>query len=470
MKSGSEKVQLKDTNQRMMTAVLSLPLWMINYLLTLFLYRIYGISGYPPAAFFLLVPVVIWGLNLLSFRYRLYKKSRFPKRIWNIFFLMSHVVNGAIAFHFIDHRINGFICFLLIVQAFIILNTSVGFLATVSTVIIALSLGPGIHYFYQGRLAFDDIFFMVAAFISALFVGFINQCTLKLLKQLNASYAQSEAAQNRIREKNRQLINLSSKLAKYLSPQVYESIFKGQKAVRMESDRKIMSVFFSDIKNFTELTDRTDAEMLSVLLNNYFDEMTAIALRYRGTIDKFIGDAMMVFFGDPETQGVKADALSCVLMAIEMKQHMVHLREKWNNRGICIPLKIRMGINTGFCTVGNFGSEDRLDYTVIGGNVNIAKRLESHAEPDQILISRETYALVRGNVACNNRKSIHVRGIAYPIDAYEVIDRRENLKEEKSSIYEKGPGYTIALDRDKIKGFERKSIIHKLRQAIEVIK
>ena len=111
---------------------------------------------------------------------------------------------------------------------------------------------------------------------------------------------------------------LASKLSKYLSPQVYESIFSGKKNAIIEASRKKLTVFFSDIKGFTEITDRLEPEVLSSLLNNYLNEMSKIALKYGGTIDKFVGDAILIFFGDPETKGEKEDALACVSMAIEM--------------------------------------------------------------------------------------------------------------------------------------------------------
>ena len=181
---------------------------------------------------------------------------------------------------------------------------------------------------------------------------------------------------------------LASQLSKYLSPQVYQSIFSGKKNVKIEAYRKKLTVFFSDIKGFTEITDRLEPEVLSFLLNSYLNEMSKIALKYGGTIDKFVGDAILIFFGDPETRGEKEDAKACVLMAIEMRERMKKLHNIWEDQGIFNPLEIRIGINTGFCNVGNFGSEDRLDYTIIGGEVNLASRLESSAETGQILISQ----------------------------------------------------------------------------------
>jgi hypothetical protein len=106
-------------------------------------------------------------------------------------------------------------------------------------------------------------------------------------------------------------------------------------------------------------------------------KMSEIALFYGATIDKYVGDAIVIFFGDPETRGVKEDALACVEMAIAMRKRMRELQSVWAASGIEKPLQCRIGINTGYCTVGNFGSEDRMEYTIVGGGVNLASRLST---------------------------------------------------------------------------------------------
>src|SRR6202008_3444491 len=133
-------------------------------------------------------------------------------------------------------------------------------------------------------------------------------------------------------------------------------------------------------------------------LNHYLTEMSQIALSYGATIDKYVGDAIVIFFGDPETRGVNEDALACVEMAIAMRKRMLKLKDVWRASGTEKPLQCRIGINTGYCTVGNFGSEDRMEYTIIGGGVNLASRLEAAATPGGILISYETYSRVRPRV------------------------------------------------------------------------
>jgi len=224
-------------------------------------------------------------------------------------------------------------------------------------------------------------------------------------------------------------------LSKYLSPQIYKFIFSGERKVKVETHRKNLTVFFSDIQGFTQLTDTIEPEALSTLLNEYFNEMSEIAIRFGGTVDKFMGDAIMIFYGDPESKGNKQDALDCILMSLEMRNRMKRLQEKWQSEGIYEPLKIRIGINSGYCTVGNFGSEDRLDYTIIGGTVNLASRLESAAEPDEIMISHQTYVLVKDIVYCEKRDKINVKGIAYPIQTYRVVDVHDKIKEQHFKLH-----------------------------------
>ena len=131
--------------------------------------------------------------------------------------------------------------------------------------------------------------------------------------------------------------------------------------------------------------------------------MSDIAMEHGATIDKFIGDAMLMFFGDPETKGVEEDAKACVRMAMAMQRRMAGLEEEWKAQGYEKPFKMRVGINTGYCNVGNFGSANRMDYTIIGGEVNLAARLEAQADTSGILMSYETYALVKDIVQADTR-------------------------------------------------------------------
>lgn len=268
-------------------------------------------------------------------------------------------------------------------------------------------------------------------------------------------------------QKSTALEALSNKLAKYLSPQIYDSIFTGRQDVKITSQRKKLTVFFSDIAGFTETADKMESEDLTHLLNHYLTEMSQIALAHGATIDKYVGDAIVIFFGDPETHGVKQDALACVKMAIAMRERMRELAEVWRASGIEHPLRCRMGINTGYCTVGNFGSEDRMDYTIIGGAVNLASRLESAAPPGEILVSYETYAHVQDQIHCTERTSITVKGIAYSVAIYQVVDFYRELSEESSLVHEDLSRLKIDLDLQTMSDVERRRAATALRHALD---
>ena len=251
---------------------------------------------------------------------------------------------------------------------------------------------------------------------------------------LNAMAEKQRLAAEELAKKNRELEVLSNKLSKYLSPQVYNSIFTGEQEVGLASQRKKLTVFFSDIADFTETTEKMESEDLTALLNQFLTEMSKVALAHGATIDKYDGDRIMVFFGDPGTRGLKEDALVCVKMALAMQKRMRELGEIWLSMGIEAPLRCRMGIHTGYCTVGNFGSEDRMDYTIVGSTVNLASRLEHEAPVGGILISYETYAQVKDEIRCEPRGRVRVKGLAYPIAVHEAMGLLENAESRSQPL------------------------------------
>jgi adenylate cyclase len=228
-----------------------------------------------------------------------------------------------------------------------------------------------------------------------------------------------------VEQRGKAFEELSIKLSKYLPPQIHKALFSGQHDAKVATQRKKLTVFFSDIKEFTTSAESLQPEALTEYLNEYFSEMTKLALEYGATIDKYIGDAMMLFFGDPESKGVAEDAVACVEMAVKMQSRMRVLGEQWKKRGFETPFVIRIGINTGYCNVGNFGSEERLSYTIIGGEVNIAQRLESNAEPGGILMSYETYAHVKHLYQAEEKPSMHLKGISREIKTFALRERIE---------------------------------------------
>lgn len=280
--------------------------------------------------------------------------------------------------------------------------------------------------------------------------------------QLEEKVAERTAA---LAQKSTALEAVANQLSKYLSPQLYRSIFDQRREVRLASERKRLTVFFSDLVGFTDLADRLESEDLTQLLNRYLTEMAGIALAHGATIDKFVGDGIVAFFGDPETRGVEADATACVRMAIAMRERLAQLRGVWAAEGISKPLQVRIGIHTGYCTVGNFGSETRMDYTIIGGTVNLASRLEGAAEPDRILISYETYAQVRGEIDCVERGALQARGIAHPVRVFDVIGLRGATHDATGALSERTPHLELSLDPARMSHEERRLALETLRRA-----
>jgi class 3 adenylate cyclase len=223
-----------------------------------------------------------------------------------------------------------------------------------------------------------------------------------------------------VAERTSELQNVANRLAKYLSPQIYNSIFSAKGEATGSHARKNLTIFFSDIAGFTDISDGMEPERLSFFINTYLSEMSKIAIEHGGTIDKFIGDAILVFFGDPETEGDRNDALRCARMALRMRDRVQELDRTWQEHGISKTLRTRMGITTGYCTVGNFGSEHRIEYTVLGGTVNLAARLETTAEPGTILIADSTWLLIKDMVDATPMGEITPKGFARPVGCYRL--------------------------------------------------
>jgi adenylate cyclase len=211
---------------------------------------------------------------------------------------------------------------------------------------------------------------------------------------------------------------LRSKFEQYFPPTIVKQMVENPDALMTNPTKKEITIMFSDIKSFTTYSSTMTPEEISTTLNEYFEAMTDIVFKYGGTVDKFIGDGLMVFYGAPEPQ---ADhALRCVKAAMEMQLKCRELKAKWEPAGR-LPLRIRIGINTGEVVVGDLGSARRMEYTVLGSDVNLAQRLESNAPVEGIMISESTYRYVKDKVPIRPLAPITVKGLETPIVVYEVL-------------------------------------------------
>ncbi|PKM99371.1 MAG: hypothetical protein CVU78_06675 [Elusimicrobia bacterium HGW-Elusimicrobia-2] len=211
---------------------------------------------------------------------------------------------------------------------------------------------------------------------------------------------------------------IKSTFQRYVSSQVVEELIKNPEMLNMKGKKERLTVFFSDIRGFTSMSEKLEPEEVVKILNEYLTEMTKIIFKHQGTLDKFIGDAIMAIWGAPKYFDNHAEL--AVRAAAEMQEKVKELCANWEREGRR-KIGIGMGINTGFVVVGNMGSESYSDYTVIGDNVNLAARLEENAPAGKILISEATYTEVKDIVEVQLLEPMSVKGKEKPVKVYEVL-------------------------------------------------
>ncbi|MEG2359902.1 adenylate/guanylate cyclase domain-containing protein [Acinetobacter sp.] len=262
-------------------------------------------------------------------------------------------------------------------------------------------------------------------------------------------------------------MEFANQLSRYAPLQLWQSIMKGESEAKIEYKRKKLTIFFSDIQGFTELSETLIPDDLAFLLNDYLSHMTEIAKQYEATVDKFMGDAILIFFGDPHSQGVEQDAKVCLEMAMVMRQQMKLLRERWIKMGYP-PLHIRMGISTGYCHVGNYGAAHRMAYTIVGRDANLAARLQSAAEVDEILISDDTHQLVKNDYLCAPKAPIYLKGIKGPVRTWQVMEKYTSKKTDYQRWFDyEYKGFHLLLNLDEVQNFEYPELILVLEKMIK---
>jgi adenylate cyclase len=214
-------------------------------------------------------------------------------------------------------------------------------------------------------------------------------------------------------------------LKAYFSPKIIDQIMKSPDVFSMEGSGQEVTVLFSDIVGFTSLSDNMHPAAVQHVLSDYMEAMTDAIFTHNGAVDKFMGDGIMAFWGYPEPEGADAvenlrlSASDAVKAAIAMQGKMKELNEKWAREGRKT-LNIRIGINTGYVTLGNMGSKHRLEFTLIGKNVNLAQRLEGAAPGGGILVSDRTYSLVKDEVKAEKMPGLTLAGFGEEVHAYVI--------------------------------------------------
>jgi adenylate cyclase len=222
----------------------------------------------------------------------------------------------------------------------------------------------------------------------------------------------------------------------YLSPSVIEEIIKDPEALELGGEDREITIFFSDVRSFSTISEKLTAQQLVKRLNEYLTEMTDIILKYNGTVDKYIGDAIMAFYGAPVV--MKDHPLRACMAVIEMKKRLRELQEKWRKAGLD-ELHARMGVHSGKATVGNMGSRTRMDYTAMGDAVNLASRLEGANKfyDTNAMISGSTYEGVKDQVDARNLDIIRVVGKTEPVSIYELLGKKGTLPDKIYDMLEK---------------------------------
>jgi class 3 adenylate cyclase len=279
------------------------------------------------------------------------------------------------------------------------------------------ALFPGnlsMEYRSADAMALSGLSIVVAqlvTFVLASWVALRLRASEHALRELNTTL------ESRVERQVSQL-ERAARLRRYLAPQVAEQILASDVDPGSVRERRPLTIMFADLKGFTPMVEKLDPEVLSAVLTRYFDELAQIAFRHGGTIDKFIGDAVMVFFGAPESTGERDQALRCVAMSLEIQRRLVEIAPELMALGSPAPLVARIGIASGVATVGAFGAKHRAEFTAVGAPVNRAARLEPQAPPGGVLIDEETRTLVADQIEATLHGEITLKGFAQPVRAF----------------------------------------------------
>ncbi|MEK7467738.1 MAG: adenylate/guanylate cyclase domain-containing protein [Planctomycetota bacterium] len=215
---------------------------------------------------------------------------------------------------------------------------------------------------------------------------------------------------------------------RFLSPNVVEQIVDGSKKIELGGKSQEVTVLFSDIRGYTTLSEKLTADQMIGLLNEYFQEMTAEIFRFEGSLDKFIGDALLAVFGSPFKAPDDPDrAVQC---ALAMQEKLKRMNEDWERRGRPV-IQMGIGINTGIAALGMIGSDQRMEFTVIGDVVNTASRLCGAASPGQILVAKQTIAKAQPLFRVKELEAVKLKGKEKAFEVVEVQGLLEEMKVAK---------------------------------------
>ena len=370
------------------------------------------------------------------------------------------VTTGLLQFNYIP----SLAIWLLIIVRLVFVNTKMTISLVLLTVFTALVSLLTVNFLLPKLVItprHQDILNFGVVFVTVLIVAY--QLRMLIVK-LRSTKLALQAQQQRIDT----LVSVTNKLTRFLPPQIWQPILKSNTKVEVVNQRRKLTILFSDIVGFTALSDNISPDHLANILNTYFDRMTQVTQKYGATLDKFWGDGLLCYFGDTGTSNDRDNAINCASMAIEMRREMAVLRQQWRLLGFD-GLYVRIGINTGYCYVGNFGSRNRMTYTVIGKEANFASRLESTAKQNQILISESTYHLISHVHNCKSVGQLSFKGFQEAVTVWELLDPAQNSKGQSDWVDFNLPGFNLHLNFHDIRNYDQQTIMRHLHDALQIV-
>ncbi|MBF0421383.1 MAG: CHASE2 domain-containing protein [Magnetococcales bacterium] len=306
-------------------------------------------------------------------------------------------------------------------------------------IVFVWSLGLTVSYVKLG-MVFSMSYGLVAAILS--------------FSVINTRYYLLEMSQKKM---------IKGAFGQYLSPHVVEILVKDPSKLRLGGEERVMTAFFSDVAGFSSISEKLTPSELVLLLNDYLTAMCEIIARFDGTVDKFEGDAIIAFWGAPLDQ--PKHATMCCHAAIEMQQYMVKMRERLAKEGKS-QLRVRMGINSGPMVVGNMGSKQRMDYTIMGDAVNLASRLEGANKfyASDTMISDTTYNLAKDDIDCRVLDTVRVIGKKEPVTIYQLLGKKGEVTGKLAELLQH---YNAGLERYRARQY--KEAIGLFEKALAVI-
>lgn len=260
----------------------------------------------------------------------------------------------------------------------------------------------------------DPVWFSAVFFHILVLLGFcVSLCVLfqrtrrSQETRLGLAYAALERANRLIR--------------RYVPPHLADQISTGLYVETAKPERRKLTITFTGVECFAVAAEELEAEDLASMLSEYLSEMVAIADRHGGTVSHVAGDGIMIFFGAPNVTSDRDHALRAVRMALEMQDRVGAMQDMWKRYGLDRPFRIRVGINTGYASVGDFGSEGRKFFSGIGLQTNLAERIQAGCGPGKVLISHTTWALVHDEVGCTSHMEMPLNGAGQPLRVYELV-------------------------------------------------